>query len=207
MVMEKSGKRIFDIASLYNSAILAKDALLNNENLKQRICEDLRVKHIDRPEKVLFTLQQNDIVYLPENIDDPVLKLNKEEFKTWLNEVDNKKKLSKRVYKVVKFTGKDCFFIPHNYANVISVSKDLTKDQKDELQKQLGDKKIPKKDLNFVEFGSYRDCSPYEAGDLFIRSLTADKADRKWLPKPLKIQDSCIKVQIDWLGNVVKATT
>lgn len=206
MVMEKVGKRIFDIASLYDSADIAKRALRDkDENYKQRICEDYKIKHKDKPEKVLFTLQQNDLVYLPENADDPVLNFSNNELKEWLNDIENKKKFGKRVYKVAKFTGKDCHFVPHNFANVISVPKDLTEEQKKYLKEQYKDKTIPKKELNFVEFGSYRDCSPYEAGEIFTKSLTVDKNDKKSAPKPLKIQDSCIKLEIDWLGNISKA--
>lgn len=206
MIMEKNGHRIFEIASLFDSAILAKDALKNKENLKQRICEDFRIKHKDKPDKVLFTLRQNDLVYLPEINDDPVLKLNNEELNTWLSVLENKKRFSGRVYKVVMFTGSDCKFIPHNYANAIAVPKDLTGEQLELLKKKHeGKKTIPKNELNFVEFGSYRDCSPYEAGEVFIKSLTAYTKDKKSVPKPLKIQDSCIKLQIDWLGNICKA--
>ncbi|HMR46305.1 MAG TPA: type II CRISPR RNA-guided endonuclease Cas9 [Bacteroidia bacterium] len=206
MVMEKNRKRIFDIASLYDSADIAKRALKEkDENYKQRICEDFRVKHKDKPDKVLFTLQQNDLVYLPENVEDQVLNKNDEEFKTWLNIIENKKKFSKRIYKVVKFAGKDCFFIPNNYANVISVSKDLTEEQKEALKKQYADKKIPKKELNFVEYGSYQNCSPYEAGENFVKSLNeTDKKKKKEL-KLIKIQETCIKLKIDWLGNISKA--
>ncbi|QEM02992.1 hypothetical protein DIU31_005475 [Mucilaginibacter rubeus] len=153
-----------------------------------------------------FFEQQNDLVYLPENTDDHVLSLNKDEFKTWLKDIENKRKFSKRIYKVVMFTGTDCKFIPHNYANAITIPKDLTQEQKELLRKKHeGKKSIPKNELNFVEFGSYRDCSPYEVGETFIRSLTTDKTEKKSIPKPLKIQDSCIKLQIDWLGDVSKA--
>lgn len=204
IVMKKSGERIFDIASLYDSADIAYRALREkDENYKKRICEDYRIKHKDNPEEVLFTLQQNDLVYLPENVDDPVLSFNNDEFKEWLNNIENKSKFSKRVYKVVMFTGKDCKFIPHNYANAIIVKKELTEEQiKEIISRNEGKKNIPKSELNFVEFGSYRDCSPYEAGEVFIRSLTTDKNDKKSASKPLKIQDSCIKLEIDWLGNI-----
>lgn len=204
IVMEKNGKRIFDIASLYDSAILAKEALKNNENMKQRICEDFRFKHKDKPDKVLFTLQQNDLVYLPEKVEDPFNELGNDEFKKWLQDSENKKKFCNRIYKVVMFSGKDCKFIPHNYANTISIFKDLTEEQKLNLKKKHEDKKgIPKNELCFVEFGSYRDCSPFESGEVFIKSLTSDKKNKE--AKPLKIQDTCIKLQIDWLGNISKA--
>jgi len=221
LVMEKEtnkGKeRVFDIASLYDSAIIAKDGLKKNMfDFKNKIAEDYRLSYGERnkakgkpqenPDRVLFTLQQNDLVYLPENADDPIEKLNNEEFKEWLNDSENKIKFSKRVYKVVMFTGKDCKFIPHNYANSISVSKELTEKQKEDLKKKHeGKKSIPKNELNYVEFGSYRDCSPYESGEVFIKSLTADKKNKKQEIKPLKIQDSCIKLKIDWLGNISKA--
>jgi len=206
---EKGKERVFDIASLYDSTDIAKRAIQEQEeNFKQRICEDFRLTYGERnkikgisqenPDRILFTLQQNDLVYLPENIDDPVLNFSNEEFQEWFSNTVNKKKFIQRIYKVAKFSGKDCYFIPHNYAKVITVPKDLTEEQKDVLTKHYADKKIPKKELNFVEFGSYRDCSPYESGLSFIKSLIYKKPEIK----PLKIQDTCIKLQSDWLGNI-----
>ncbi len=249
MVMEKNtnkGKeRIFDIASLYDSADIAKRALKDkNDRFKDKIVleristtesdlkndlfnaqKELAYKIVNaqgkKKEKLenelnnslnenikirpLFTLQQNDLVYLPENTDDPVLNFTNDEFKEWLNNVENKKKFGKRVYKVAKFAGKDCHFVPHHFANVISVPKDLTEEQKDSLKEQYKDKKIPKKELNFIEYGSYRDCSPYESGEILIRSLNEEAKGKNKEFKPLKIQDSCIKLEIDWLGNISKA--
>ncbi len=190
IVMEKAGKRIFDIASLYDSADIAKRALKDNiENYKQSICEDFRIKHKDKPEKVLFTLQQNDLVYLPKNNDDLVQNLNNDELKERLSIIDNKIEFCKRVFKVVKFTGKDCYFIPHNFANVIVMKKDLTEEQLNEIKiRNKGKKSIPKSELNYVEFGSYRDCSPYDS---------LHKENEK-----VKIQDRCIKLRTDWIGNI-----
>jgi CRISPR/Cas system Type II protein with McrA/HNH and RuvC-like nuclease domain len=202
LVMEKNGKRIFDIASLYDSVSIATDALKADANdFKKKIIDDYRIKHKDKPEKVLFTLQQNELVYLPNNIEERefLLGMSVNEFRDWIKIKANKKAFSNRVYKVVKFTGSDCKFIPHNYSNIISVLKEFNKEQKDQLKKKYEEKKsIPKNELNFVEFGSYRDCSPYEAGEIFVKSLV----NKKQKQKPLKIQDSCIKIKIDWLGNI-----
>jgi CRISPR-associated endonuclease Csn1 len=202
IVMEKNGKRIFDIASLYDSVSIATDALKDGVNdFKKKIVEDYRIKHKDKPEKVLFTLQQNELVYLPNSIEERefLLGMSIDDFRDWINIEANKKAFSTRVYKVVMFTGMDCKFIPHNYSNVISVPRELTKEQKDQLKKKYEEKKgIPKNELNFVEFGSYRDCSPYETGEIFVKSLV----NKKQKQKPLKIQDSCIKIKIDWLGNI-----
>jgi len=205
IVMEKAGKRIFDIASLYDSADIAKRALRENyENYKERICEDYKLKHKENPEKVLFTLKQNDLVYHPESEDDPLLNFNNDEIKEWLNNIENKSKFCKRVYKVVMFTGKDCKFIPHNYANAITVKKELTEEQLNDIRyRNEGKKSIPKNELNFVEFGSYRDCSPYPIGEAFIKNMTASNKIEKQELK--KIQDTCIKLEADWLGNISKA--
>ncbi len=153
--------------------------------------------------KLLFTLQQNDLVYFPENLEDTVLNFNNDELKEWLSKVDNKKKFSQRIYKVVKFDkSKTAHFIPHNYANAIAVQKDLTEAQKEILKKQYADKKIPKKELNFVEYGSYRDCSPYESGEVFVKNFTETDKQKKKGQKLIKIQETCIKLHIDWLGNI-----
>lgn len=205
LVMEKNGKRIFDIASLYDSVSIATDALKDDANdFKKKIVDDYRINHKDKPQKVLFTLQQNELVYLPNNIEERefLLGMSVNEFRDWINIKANKKDFSNRVYKVVMFTGSDCKFIPHIYSNIISVPKEFTKEQKDQLKKKYEEKKsIPKSELNFVEFGSYRDCSPYETGEIFVNSLV----NKKQKHKPLKIQDSCIKLKIDWLGNIMLA--
>ena len=204
LVMEKGQrmekKRVFDIISLYDAAQLAKGEWKNkNEDFRKTICEAFRIKHRDKPDKVLFTLQQNELVYLPENIDDPVLNLTGEEFDKWITLKENKINFSKRIYKVVKFTGKDSFFIPHNYANTISAVKDLTDQQKANLKKQYSDKKIPKQELNFEEFGSFGTSTKTEVNEHFIKKLIYDK---EYKTEPLKIQESCIKVTSDWLGNL-----
>jgi len=141
------------------------------------------------------------LVYLPTQLNDNVSGFSVDEFNDWLKITENKTAFCKRIYKVVKIDNPGlCHFIPHIYANHISVSKDLSKEEIEYLKKELeakGKKTISKKDLNFVEFSSYGNCSPYEIGDAFINYL---KNGSKI--KPLRIQDSCIKIQIDWLGNI-----
>jgi hypothetical protein len=204
LVMEKSGKRIFDTASLYDSVSIANEAIKENIDFKKKIAEDYRIKHKNKPEKVLFILQQNELVYLPTGSDDEVLNKNQFEFAEWISKLENKKAFCKRIYKVVKFGDTTCHFIPNTYANPINAAKELSKEETDKLKKELeetGKKKISKKDLNYVEFGSYGNCSPYEAGEVFVKSIM----NKKSKAKPLKIQDTCVKIQIDWLGNITKA--
>ncbi len=203
LVMESKDKktgnkiRTFDIVSLYDAADIAKrEWKIQLEDFKKKIYEDYLT--INKADKVLFALQQNELVYLPENSDDIVLNFTKEEFAKWVSQKENKIKFNKRIYKVVKFSGKDCFFIPHNYANTISISKDLTEEQKEDLKRQYGEKKIPKKELNFEEFGSFGTSAKTEVNEHFVNILV----DKKYNTEPVKIQDFCIKLKSDWLGNI-----
>ena len=201
LVMEKNGKRIFDIASLYDSVSIATDSLKDNiTDYKKKIAEDFRIKHKDKPEKILFTLQQNELVYLPIDKEDEVLSKSQNEFIEWISNSDNKKAFCKRIYKVVKFTGKDCFFIPHNFANAISVAKNLSKEELEKLKEKHGEKKIPKQEKNYEEFGSFGNCAKTEFNEDFLKKLILKKAFDGY--PPIKIQDFCIKIQIDWLGNI-----
>jgi CRISPR/Cas system Type II protein with McrA/HNH and RuvC-like nuclease domain len=203
LVMEKKGgkagekERVFDIVSLYDAAEIARIEWKNqNKEFKKKIYENYLT--INKADKVLFTLQQNELVYLPENVDDPILNFATDEFVQWISKKENKAKFNKRVYKVVKFTGKDCFFIPHNYANAISIAKDLTDEQKTRLRAQYGEKKIPKKELNFEEFGSFGTSAKTEVNENFVKILI----DKNYSIEPIKIQDYCIKIKTDWLGNI-----
>lgn len=174
------------------------DKLSKEKSKKKKEELQKKIEQMDDNFKLtlLFTLQQNELVYLPEKSEEDIF--------NDLNSIENKKKITNRVYKAVKFDkSQTAHFVPHKYANVISVAKDLSKTQKDELQKQYGEKKIPKKDLNFVEYGSYRDCSPYPVGEAFVKNLTT--TDKKQKQELKKIQDTCIKLKIDWLGNISKA--
>lgn len=210
VVIEKSGKRIFDVVSLFDSVALAKDYLkegtANIETIKDKICVDLCIYNIGNNEeskahKVLFYLQQNDLVYMPKK-DDEILRFNELEFKNWLSNNNNRIEFAKRIYKVVKFSGKDCFFIPNNIAKEISIPKDLSKKELDELKSKYKDKAIPKQELNYIEFGTYSNCTPLEMNRLFTMSMREGKKYRG--DKPRKIQDHCIKIKTDWLGNVTE---
>ena len=210
IVMEKNGKRVFDIASLYDSVALAKgyfnQGIVNIESIKRKICDDFRIynKGNNKEQKaddVLFYLQQNDIVYMPK-VDDEVLRLNSLEMMDWLSDYNNKIDFAKRLYKVVKFSGRDCFFIPNNFAKEISFPKDLTDKEKNLLKEQYKDRSIPKQELNYMEFGTYSNCTPLEFNNLFTPLMREGKKYRG--EKPRKIQDFCVKIKTDWLGNVIE---
>ena len=205
LVMEKKGKkteekeRVFDIVSLYDAADIAKREWKNQtEDFKKKIYQDYLT--INKADKVLFALQQNELVYLPENVDDPILKFASDEFEKWISIIQNKVKFNKRIYKVVDFTKGNCFFIPNNYATIISASKNLTEDQINALKRTRGDIKLKKYDLNFEEFGTFGKSTKTEVNESFVKELVYKK-EYKGTP-PLKIQDYCIKIKTDWLGNI-----
>lgn len=202
IVMEKNGKRIFDIASLYDSVEFAKELIKTKptdiEESKRLICEKIRVENKEKPDRTLFYLQQNDLVYMPKAKDD-ILELDAEKLKEWFKNNENKKVFAQRIYKVVKFTGKDCFFIPNNYAKEISLSKDLSETELSALKNKYVDKKIPRQELNYEEFSSFGNSVKCVPDERFIRNII-DKKN----PKPPKIQDFCVKIKTDWLGNITE---
>ncbi len=210
VVMEKDGKRMFDIASLYDSALLAKNEIkekqYNIEVIKRNICENIRIMDkkdkkgniLPKPDRVLFYLQQNDLVYMPHSLDDEVARFEPKELKNWLSIDNNRKRFAERIYKVVKFSGKDCFFIPNNYAKEISIPKNLSEEDIDDLKKKYSDKKIPKQELNYAEFSSFGNCVKVVPDETFIKSIKNKKI------KTVKIQDLCIKIKTDWLGNIIE---
>jgi len=213
---DKGEVRVFDIASLYDSVDIAKDALKDGIlDLKKKIAEDYRLSYGERnkvrgkakaqanPDRVLFTLQQNELVYLPTDPEDSVLRMSNNEFEEWIQNKENKKAFCERIYKVVDFNQGICYFIPQSYAKIISVLKDLSEQQIEELKKQRGDLKLKKYDLNFVEFGTFGSSVKTEVGEKFIKENTKEVpiGKRKTIDLPL-IQDTCIKIQIDWLGNI-----
>ncbi len=210
IVMEKSGNRVFDIASLFDSVALAKEyvkqGIVDIDYIKKKICDDLRTYNSsdskgNKADKVIFYLQQNDLVYMPKE-DDEILRFNELEFKNWLSNTKNKIDFAKRVYKVVKFTGKDCFFIPNNVAKEIIIPKDMSKEELDELKSKYKDKAIPKQEQNYIEYGTYSNCTPLEMNKLFTMSMREGKKYKG--DRPRKIQDYCIKIKTDWLGNVIE---
>ena len=209
IIMEKDGKRVYDIASLFDSVALAKEEIkkgnYNIDKIKKEICEAVRIeekkkngKILPKPDRVLFYLQQNDLVYMPRTVDDEIVRFNVNELKAWLANSDNKKEFAKRIYKVVKFTGKDCFFIPNNYAKEINIPKNLSDEEIIELKKEYPDKKIPKQALNYAEFSSFGNCVKVVPDEAFVKSIKDKRI------KTLKIQDYCIKLKTDWIGNIIE---
>ena len=71
-----------------------------------------------------------------------------------------------------------------------------------ELKSKYKDKAIPKQEQNYIEFGTYSNCTPLEMNKLFTTSMREGKRYKG--ERPRKIQDYCVKIKTDWLGNVIE---
>ena len=74
----------------------------------------------------------------------------------------------------------------------------MSDDDISELRKKYPDKKIPKQELNYAEFSSFGNCVKVVPDESFVKSIK-DKQVKTW-----KIQDYCIKLKTDWLGNIIE---
>ena len=56
--------------------------------------------------------------------------------------------------------------------------------------------------MNYVEFGTYINCSLYE---VILSKGNVDRKEKKSAKgRQRKIQDYCIKIKVDWLGNLIE---
>lgn len=84
-----------------------------------------------------------------------------------------------------------CHFIPNNYAKEISLPKDLDEEDIEKIKEKYKDSKSRKAHLNINEFGTDLNCSQKEK--LYSNNC-----------KPRTIKDYCVKIKIDWLGNIIE---
>jgi hypothetical protein len=137
--------------------------------------------------EILYLLQQDDLVYLPIDQEDASIANSNPSNDYWF---DKEKKRWKRIYRVVKFSGSRCYFIPFIYASPLNYKPIISEEEK--KQREKNNNEIPKEGI--FEFGSYKNCSPF--------SLPEIKGDTT---KIIKIQDTCIKIEVDRLGNITPA--
>lgn len=200
VVMKKGNERCFEIVSLYDAVKVALGEFRNNNNINFMDVVKEYVLAKNKADEVLFILRANDIVYVPVDNNDVVLGMNNNELLEWLVNLDNKRDFVSRLFKVVKFTGNDCYFIPNNYAKIINAPKYFSKEERKELKKNHSNKRsIPKDELNYREFGSYDGSMMFIPNEDVIKKLNKETYNKKGI---IKIQDKCIKLVSDWLGNV-----
>jgi hypothetical protein len=112
IVLEKEGKRHYDEISFFDAVKLVNNNLkLGIKNVQKIIMNYFEQKY--KGSKILFLLKQNDMVYLPQKDEKPILDSNDPNFITFWND---KKNRANNIYTVVKFSGQRIYFLKHNIA-------------------------------------------------------------------------------------------
>lgn len=117
-VLEKEGKRMFDLISLYDATIFLKDEFTKASNKTNFDKNSVFKKYFEEKNsaKLLFTLKQGDPVYMPLKDEEIILNTESELYeKFW----KDKEERSNQIHWVVKFSKKQIYFINHYVADSI----------------------------------------------------------------------------------------
>ena len=111
-VLERDGERQFDEISFFDATRLV------NEKFKQgeKDIHQIMKKHFENKNEgtsLLFLLKQNEMVYLPAENEKVPIKREDNDYENFWND---KTERSKNVYTVVKFSGKQIYFLKHDIA-------------------------------------------------------------------------------------------
>ncbi|MBX9780644.1 MAG: hypothetical protein K2X26_09875 [Chitinophagaceae bacterium] len=154
VVLEKEGKRHYDEISFFDATQLVNAAFKKGyKNVKEIISRHFEQKHASS--KILFLLKQNEMVYLPQNGETLILDDKHPDFKKFWAD---KKNRSENTYTVVKFSGKQIYFLKHDIAMAL---------------------------VNKVEFGS-QNCYEFINGFSIKEHCVKLKIDRLGNIKPAK---------------------
>lgn len=180
-VLKKNGKRMYDVLTFYDAVNIVNHDLINKQTNIDQSVRNYFVE-VNKDAQLLFTLSHNDVVYLPESGDvfTPANCSDDGYDEFWNNRAER----NKRLFSVVKFSGNRCYFTPINMAEEISFVPFETKAS--EMEPEKRDAKIQK----VYEFGAYKDCSPFHVE--YVDGIR----------KQIKIQEYCIKIQLDRLGRI-----
>ena len=137
-VLEKNNKRIYDIVSFFKAVEYVKDEFKNTVDKNNFDKEKLFNEYFERKNsdekgnaKLLFTLKQLDMVYLPDDGEEVILDKDSPLY----NEYWNSKERNNNYYTVEKFSSKQIYFLPHTNAKVIEKGIELGSQNKLEFYK------------------------------------------------------------------------
>lgn len=114
-ILQKGDKRTSDIISFYDAAILAKEGMKKGKTDVAEIVADY-FRERNPGAQLLFLLKQNELVYLPTADETIPTNEGDERYATFWNDTAER---AKKVYAVVKFSGKEIYFLKHDIASVI----------------------------------------------------------------------------------------
>lgn len=187
--------RKYGIISFYDAANLVNESMKEgNKNIAEIIGSYFQNTHeTTKGYKLLFTLSQDDLVYLPSFDEEYIpLKESEEIFKKYWDSIDRK-----RIFRVVKFTGNFCYFTSH----VISQGIIYKTIKETNTESNTGP-------ITYSEFGSNNGCCPYIYLDSSFfhqnNQLNMNLSENTKV-STIPIQDTCIKISVDRLGNIKPA--
>lgn len=115
-VLEKNGKRHFDEITFFHATKIVNEQFkIGNTNVKEIV--DNYFKNRNPASTLLFTLKQDDTVYLPSESEQVITNASNPEFEKFWNDKINR---APNVYTVVKFSGKTIYFLKHDVAKVVA---------------------------------------------------------------------------------------
>ncbi|MBK6384333.1 MAG: hypothetical protein IPF69_12890 [Chitinophagaceae bacterium] len=108
-VLEKEGKRIFDLITFFDAANLLKEEFNKSANKQSLNSEAIFKSYFEEKNKskLLFTLKQGDYVYMPEKEEDIIFNPESSLFNDFW---DDKEKRTKNIHLVTKYSGKEIYF-------------------------------------------------------------------------------------------------
>jgi CRISPR subtype II RNA-guided endonuclease Cas9/Csn1 len=123
-VMEKDGKRIFDIITFYDAANLLKGEFNKSANRKNVNKDQVFKNYFEdkNQAKLLFTLKQGDPVYMPKENEEVITDSQSPLYKDFWND---KKARNENIHYVTKYSGNEIYFIKHSVANTILNGKEF----------------------------------------------------------------------------------
>lgn len=124
-VLEKEGKRTYDIISLFDAVSYLKEEFRNTKNKNNFNKESLLKKYfeVNNNAKLLFLLKKLDLVYLPTESEDIILDNDSPLYKEfWANS-----SRGKNIYIVKKLSGKQIYFHHHTTSELIKKYDTKTK--------------------------------------------------------------------------------
>lgn len=132
-ILEKDGKRVYDIISLFEAVEYLKDNFTKTHDKisfsKKKLFDNYF--ETNNEGKLLFSLKILDLVYLPDENEDIILDKESPLFKQYWNEP----KRSDNIYVVNKFSGKQIYFTKNTMAEVIEKKTELGSQNMEEFVK------------------------------------------------------------------------
>ncbi len=180
-------ERVFDEISLFDAAKKIKESLKGGNNNAAEIIRKYFEEENDKTKgsTLLFTLTINDMVYLPDENEKVPIKKEDEGYAEFWKNAD-----AKKIYRVVKMTKGECYFIPQTFANELNYTPPPKSDViEDEEENQTEEKKSKEKSIaEFVD----GNCTRYVHNESKIKNLLSGRRKKEIKKKLIETLNALI---------------